>query len=160
MAQEETLRHFFLERHMKKIKEEKNVEILVNIRYEESGNELVQTYEFSSSNKKNLAYLFDARFLFKRKIDRLVSSNLLDGYLSRTDDVDRITIRYQKQDKPRNCMRVLSAYIPPFFGCAYCDKAKIENEFIYCPERNKHYTKISGGIKRCPVFRTKEKILT
>ena len=57
---------------MKKIKEEKNIEILVNIRYENKGKELIQTYEFSSSNKKNLNYLFDARFLFKRKVDKLM----------------------------------------------------------------------------------------
>ena len=46
---------------MKKIKEEKNIEILVNIRYESKGKELIQTYEFSSSNKKNLNYLLEGK---------------------------------------------------------------------------------------------------
>jgi hypothetical protein len=145
---------------MKKIKEEKNVEILVNIRYENKDDQLIQTYEFSSSNKKNLNYLFDARFLFKRKIDRMINNFLLDGYISRIDEENKITIKYKKQEKPKNCMRKLQAYIPPFFGCIYCEKAKIEGDFIYCPEKNKHYTAVSQGVKRCPVFRTKEKILT
>ena len=145
---------------MKKIKEEKNVEILVNIRYENKDDQLIQTYEFSSSSKKNLNYLFDARFLFKRKIDRMINNFLLDGYISRVDEENKITIKYKKQEKPKNCMRKLQAYIPPFFGCMYCEKAKIEGDFIYCPEKNKHYTAVSQGVKRCPVFRTKEKILT
>ena len=75
---------------MKKIKEEKNIEILVNIRYENKGKELIQTYEFSSSNKKNLNYLFDARFLFKRNVDKLISTFLLTGYIDRIDEPDKI----------------------------------------------------------------------
>ena len=145
---------------MKKIKEEKNIEILVNIRYENKGKELIQTYEFSSSNKKNLNYLFDTRFLFKRKVDKLISTFLLNDYIDRIDEPDKITIRYKAQTKPSNCIRKLRAYIPPYFGCMYCEKAKIEDQFIYCPEKNKHYTLASQGIKRCPIFKTKDKILT
>ena len=145
---------------MKKIKEEKNVEIFVNIKYNLKDDKLIQIFEFSSDNKKNLNYLFDAKFLFKRKLDKLISEYLLDGYLERTDDFDKVIIKYEKQEKPSNCIRKLQAYIPPFFGCIYCEKAVIENDFIYCPEKNKHYTLISQGIKRCPIFRTKDKILT
>ena len=81
---------------MKKIKEEKNVEILVNIRYEVKDDQLIQTYEFSSSSKKNLNYLFDARFLFKRKIDRLINSLLLEGYISRIDETEEAKKLYEK----------------------------------------------------------------
>lgn len=145
---------------MKKIKEEKNVEILVNIRYEVKDDQLIQTYEFSSSSKKNLNYLFDARFLFKRKVDKLISTFLLNDYIDRIDESDKITIRYKAQEKPSNCIRKLQAYIPPCFGCMYCEKAKIEGDFIYCPEKNKHYTVASEGVKRCPVFRQKNKLIT
>ena len=145
---------------MKKIKEEKNIEILVNIRYEIKDDFLFQTYEFSSSNKRDLNYLYDARLAFKRKIDRMINNFLLDGYVSRIDEENKITIKYQKQEKPKNCIRKIQSYVPPYFGCLYCEKAKIEGDFIYCPEKNKHYTKVSDGIKRCPVFRSKEKLLT
>ena len=71
---------------MKKIREEKNIEVLVNIRYKNIDDQLVQTYDFTSSNKKILNYLFDTRFLFKRKIDRLIKEFLLEGYISRVDE--------------------------------------------------------------------------
>jgi hypothetical protein len=121
---------------------------------------LIQTFDFSAENKKYLNYLFDARFLFKRKVDKLVSDFLLDGYISRIDEPNRITLKYRNQEKPKNCIRKLQAYIPPYFGCLYCCKAEIKGEFIYCPEKSKHYTLVSEGIKRCPVFRSKDKIIT
>lgn len=145
---------------MKKIKEEKNVEFLVNIKYSLKDDNVIQTFEFTSSNKKNFIYLFDARFLFKRKIDKLIKDFLLDGYISRIDEENKITLKYKKQELPKNCIRKLQAYVPPNFGCIYCEKAKIEGEFIFCPEKNKHYTLASEGCKRCPVFRQKNKLIT
>lgn len=145
---------------MKKIKEEKNIEVLVNIRYKNIDDQLVQTYDFTSSNKKILNYLFDTRFLFKRKIDRLIKEFLLEGYISRVDEKSRIVITYKNQEKPKNCIRKLQAYVPPYFGCMYCELAEIKGDFIYCPEKNKHYTVASQGVVRCQIFRSKEKILT
>lgn len=143
---------------MKQIKEAKNIEILVNIRYEEKDDKLIQRFQFSVTNKKHLDYLFDARFLFKRKIDKLINDFLLEDYVSRTDSKDEIEMVYLKQKKPNNCIRKIQAYVPPYFGCKFCEKAKIKGEFIFCPEKNKHYT--LQGIQRCPVFRTKEEIIT
>jgi hypothetical protein len=77
---------------MKKIKEEKNVEFLVNIKYSLKDDNVVQTFEFTSSSKKNFVYLFDARFLFKRKIDKLIKDFLLDGYISRIDEENKIIL--------------------------------------------------------------------
>lgn len=143
---------------MRKIREEKNVEFLVNIRYRIEGEKLIQTFEFSSSSKKNFIYLFDPRFLFKNKIDNLLSEFLLKDFLQRIDEENKITFLYEKQEIPKNCIRKLSAYIPPCFGCEYCSKAIQENDFIFCPVKNKHYP--FPGVKRCPVFKTKNKILT
>ena len=53
---------------MKKIKEEKNVEFLVNIKYSLKDDNVVQTFEFTSSNKKNFIY-----FDFISKIDKIDS---------------------------------------------------------------------------------------
>lgn len=142
----------------KQIKEAKNIEVLVNIRYNNSTNGLEQSFEFNVSNKKYLDFLFDARFLFKNKIDALIQKMSLDGFKSRTDSRDRVTMLYASQEAPRPCIRKIQAYVPPYFGCDYCSKCQKEGDFVFCPEKQKHYTK--GGVKRCPVFRTKEEIIT
>ena len=144
---------------MKIIKEERNVEVLVNIRYITTETELIQSFEFVPDNKKDLRYLFDKRFLFKKRIEDLIEKMLLDNFKERIDSTDKIIIKYEKQEPPKNCIRKIQAYIPPYLGCNYCVLAQTEGEFIYCPIKNKHYTKI-GGVKRCPVFKSKEKILT
>ena len=143
---------------MKQIKEARNIEIFVNIRYEEKENGLLQKFNFAVTNKKHLDYLFDARYLFKRKIDKLIKEILLEGYISRVDSKDEIDILYQQQKKPLNSIKKIQTYVPPYLGCKFCEKAQDDNGFIYCPEKNKHYSK--EGIQRCPVFRSKEEIIT
>lgn len=144
---------------MKQVKEAKNIEVLVNISYAEENNELVQTFSFFVSNKRYLTYLFDARFLFKQKIEKLIEELLLEGYKRRADMEGEIKLYYDIQPKPQPIIRKICAYVPPNCGCAYCSKAVKEGEFVFCPEKNKHYHK-SEGIGRCPVFRCKEEILT
>ncbi len=139
------------------IKEAKNVEILVNIKYEETEEELIQKFQFIVSNKKYLDYIYDKRYLFKNKIDNLINSLLLNGFKSRTDCKDEIIMKYEKQEHPKNVIRKIICIVPPYCGCNYCDKAKKEGLFIFCKEKKKHYTE---GIKRCPIFHMKEEILT
>jgi hypothetical protein len=143
---------------MKVIKEPKMIEVYVNVKYLETESNLVQRFEFSVSNKKYLPYLFDARFLFKNRIETLIKEMLLSGFEKRVDDKDNVEIFYKKQNKPKPCIKNISCYTPPFFGCQYCIKAQNEEKFVYCPEKNKHY--VAPGIQRCPVFRCKEEIIT
>lgn len=140
------------------IKEPKNIEILVNIRYEIKDEGLKQIFQFKATNKKYLDYLFDARFLFKNKIDKMVKDFLLDGYIKRVDSKDEIDIYYEKQEVPKTQIRKIQAYIPPNTGCKYCRKAQEDGLFLFCSEKNKHYTK--GGVNRCPIFRSKDELLT
>lgn len=145
---------------MKKIKEAKNIEILVNIRYENEGDYLKQRFEFKPSNKKHLDYLFDARYLFKNKIDDLIKKTMLEDFVKRVDSKEEIDMYYEKQAMPQPQIRKIYAYIPPYCGCQFCKKAEEKGMFYFCPEKNKHYTKADGGIKRCPVFRSKDEIIT
>ena len=131
------------------IKEPKNIEILVNIRYEKKG---------KAANKKYLDYLFDARYLFKNKIEKMINDFLLEGYKRRVDSKEEINVFYDEQEAPKNQIRKIQAYIPPNTGCKYCKKAQEDGLFIFCPEKNKHYTK--GGVNRCPIFRSKDELLT
>lgn len=143
---------------MKAIKEPKMIEVYVNIKYSETDEYLVQRFEFNISNKKYLPYLFDARFLFKNKIENMIRDSLLEGYEKRVDDKDNIEIFYKKQPRPKPCIKNISCYTPPFMGCQYCSIAQTEKQFIYCKEKNKHYT--IPGIQRCAIFRCKDEILT
>lgn len=143
---------------MKQIKEARNIVIYVNITYEEKDNELTQTLSFSTKRKQDLAYLYDSRFLIKNEIEKLIKNILLSGFIQRIDHTDKIEMKYKVQKHPAPCIKVINAYIPPYLGCLYCLKAEVKGDFYFCPEKNKHYVK--PGIKRCAVFRTKEKILT
>lgn len=142
---------------MKQIKEAKNIELFVNIKYEETDT-LSQIFEFNVNNKKYLNYLLDQRLLFKDKINRLIKEFLLPDFISRIDDIDKVIIKYKKQKKPKPCIRKIQAYVPPYFGCKFCSKAEHKDGFAFCPEKNKHYP--GDGVKRCPVFKTKEELLT
>lgn len=145
---------------MKVIKEPKNIEILVNIKYELTDEYLKQRFEFFSTNKKNLNYLFDARLPFKNKIDKLISDNQLNSFIKRIDMKDEVDMYYEIQEIPQSQIKKIHAYVPPYYGCKYCKKAQEEGLFFYCPEKSKHYLKTSGGIKRCPVFRSRDEIIT
>ena len=48
----------------KQIKEAKNIEVLVNITYENNDDTISQIFSFVVSNKRYLSYLQDARFSF------------------------------------------------------------------------------------------------
>lgn len=141
----------------KQIKEAKNIEVLVNITYENNDNTISQIFSFVVSNKRYLSYLQDARFSFKKKLEKLISSMLLDGFQRREDCEDKITMFYSKQDLPKPCIRKIQFYVPPYLGCNFCSLAKIEGQFVFCPEKNKHYV---GGVKRCPIFRSKDELIT
>lgn len=140
------------------IKEPKNIGVFININYEETDDNLIQKFSFSVENKKYLDYLFDARFLFKQKIENIITDNLLNGFQKRVDEKNCVSIYYDKQDKPRPIIKKIQAYTPPYFGCLFCKKAKKKDGFVFCEEKNKHY--VNPGIKRCPVFRCKEEIIT
>ena len=105
-------------------------------------------------------YLFDARLPFKNKIDKLISDNQLNNFIKRIDMKDEVDMYYEIQEIPQSQIKKIHAYVPPYYGCKYCKKAQEEGLFFYCPEKNKHYLKTSGGIKRCPVFRSKDEIIT
>lgn len=143
-----------------KIKMERTITVYVNITYKTNNNELVQTFNVTTKRKKDLSYLYDSRFLLKNKIDKIISDNLLDNFIKRVDHEDKIEMFYEIQEKPAPLIKVFNIYIPPFLGCIYCSNAekKSDNGFFYCKIKKKHYQK--NGIKRCPVFKTKEKILT
>lgn len=143
---------------MKQIKEAKNIELFVNIKYKTENNKLIQIFEFNVSNKKYYDYLLDQRLLFKDKINSLIKEFLLKDFISRVDDIDKIIITYNIQEIPKPCIRKIQTYVPPYFGCLYCSKAENKEGFIYCPEKSKHYP--FPGVKRCPVFKTKDEVLT
>lgn len=142
----------------KVIKEVKNIEVLINIRYKQEEDKTIQTFQFSTSNKKYLDYLFDKRYLFKNKIEKLIKSLLLKDFISRIDSNEEVVLIYNKQEIPKNKMRKIVCQVPPYCGCQFCDKAEKKDCFVFCKEKNKHYTK--DGIKRCPIFHMKEIVLT
>lgn len=143
---------------MKKIKEERNITIYVNITYKLEDC-LIQTFSFTCKRKQDLSYLYDCRFLIKNELEKIIKENLEEGFITRIDCEDKVIIKYNSSNIPSPKIKVINSYIPPFLGCEYCSKAEIKDGFVYCAEKNKHYTK-SNGIKRCPIFRIKEKILT
>lgn len=143
----------------KQIKEAKNIEIFVNITYTIESEDLVQKFSFSAKNKKYLSYLLDARLLFKDKIEKMLKEFLLEDFKSRIDGKDFIEMRYGQQEIPKPCIRKIQAYVPPYFGCKYCIFAeKQECGIINCRKKEKHYS--DGGIKRCPVFKSKDDIIS
>lgn len=142
-----------------KVKMERTITVYVNITYKEIEKELLQSFNVSTSRKQDLSYLYDSRFLFKNKIDNIIKENALEGFIRRVDCDDRVEMYYELQSKPSPLIKSFVIYIPPYLGCEYCANAeKKENGFVYCTIKKKHYQK--NGIKRCPVFRTMEKILT
>lgn len=143
---------------MKVIKEPRLIDVFVNITYSVKNDELKQTFEFNVSNKKHLDYLFDNRFLFKNKIDRIIKDNVLEGFIRRVDDNDKVEIYYENQKPPKPIIRKINCIVPPFFGCEFCKHATKKGGFTYCKEKKKHYPK--DGIKRCPIFRCSELELT
>lgn len=144
---------------MKKIKEAKNIEVFVNIRYSynDDGN-LSQKFNFVVSNKKYLDYITDKRYLLKDKIEHLISSFLLENFIERIDRKENVEIIYKHQERPENCIRKIQCYIPPYCGCKYCQIAEKDGNFIYCPEKNKHY--VGNGIQKCPIFKSIDEVLT
>lgn len=147
---------------MKKIKEIKNIEVLINIiyNYEEVNGEklLVQNFNFICNNKKQYSYLFDKRLDFKRKIEKIIKELELKDFVHRADEEECVKIYYKNQEAPKNLMRAIICQVPPYFGCIFCSKAEVNELFIKCPEKSKHYT--IPGIQRCPVFKMKEEIIT
>ena len=141
----------------KQIKEAKNIEILVNITYEEKENSLLQKYTFVVSNKKYLKYLQDARFSFKFKLEKIINELLLQNFQRREDSEECIIMYYDKQKMPPPIIRKIQGYVPPYTGCQYCRLAEFKEQFVYCTKKEKHYV---GGVKRCPVFRNKDELIT
>lgn len=146
---------------MGKIKIAKRIDFLVTLKTEERGDEIVQTYEFWTHNKRYLKFAYDQRYCLKRKLEKIYEENLLDNFLAREEGEARIVFRYKKTEdfkavpaKTFNC----EFYMPPFNGCKYCMKCKTEGDFVYCEEKQKHYD--SGGIKNCQVFQSIDEILT
>lgn len=142
---------------MKVIKDIKNIDIFINIKYTEEDEYLLQHFQFNVSNKKHLDYIFDNRYLFKSKLDKLITSSLLKGFIKRVDSKEEVIMYYSKQDIPKNCIRKISSVVSPDTGCRWCEKAQEKGIFYYCPEKNKTY---SQPISRCPVFKIKDVILT
>ena len=142
---------------MKKIKEIKNIEILINIIYLQKET-LEQHFKFVCSNKKHYSYLFDKRFCFKYKIEKIIKDLALDNFIKRIETENEIIVYYEKQKVPKNIIRKVMGQIPPCCGCQYCELAEEKDNFIYCPERKKHYVK--PGIQRCVAFRMKKEVIT
>lgn len=141
----------------KQVKEAKNIEVLVNITYEEVEDKLKQKFTFVLPNKKYCCYLYDARVNLKNKIEELLQNFLLEDFQKREDFESSIVMTYGKQEVPKPSIRKIQVYIPPCFGCQYCKYAEEKEEFIFCKKKEKHYV---GGVKRCSVFRSKDEILT
>ena len=142
----------------KVIKEAKNIELIINIKYTTTNDKLIQHFCFNLSNKKYTNYLFDVRYQFKRKIEALIKQFLLKDFIRRIDGTDEVVLEYKLQEAPMPVLRKIICVVPPYCGCSFCDRAKEENDFLYCSEKKKHYAK--PGIKRCPIFRSKDEILT
>lgn len=144
---------------MKKIKEEKNIKFYINITYRQEPGIIIQTFDFTTSNKRYLPFIYDKRYLFKKQFEKLIASELLEDFMNRVDLDDKVIMTYGRgatPQKPR--MAIINDYLPPYAGCSYCAKAKVDGDFLYCPEKDKHYR--LPGIKRCPVFYSKSKVLT
>lgn len=139
---------------MKKINVGKTVDFTVRMSFSHSENQTIQTYSFITSNKKNLNYVSDSRYLLKKKLEKIFSENLLDGYVARKEEQDCIKFIYNSIFEVESKVFNVSFFLPPYSGCLFCCKAEQEGDFIYCPEKKKHYD--SMGIKRCPIFSSKE----
>lgn len=148
---------------MATLKVAKKIPFLVNITYDLRGETIIQNFEFKTTNKKYLAYAYDHRFCLKRKIERLIDKELLSrlSFIGRVEKEDKIEISYRNDfgsfdssSKIVNC----EFYLPPFNGCLYCKKCHRDGDFLFCKEKEKHYS--SNGIKSCPVFESVEEIIT
>lgn len=139
---------------MKQIKVAKRIPFFVNIK----ANGKEQIFEFSTTNKKYLAYAYDARFVLKRKIDKLIMDNLQPfTVLRRDEEKDKIIIVYDTEINFPARIVNCEFYLPPYNGCLYCLNAKKDGEYLYCSEKEKHYS--LSGIKSCPIFKSIEEIV-
>lgn len=143
---------------MPDIKLAKQINFYINIKYKTIDENLHQIFEFSTTNKKYLAYVYDSRYLLKQKIEALIKKEFQENFVDRIDDKTYIEIIYKTNKKPKPRIVNLSFYLPPFNGCKYCTKCKKQGNFLYCKEKNKHYD--SNGIRNCKVFKSIEEILT
>ena len=153
----------FYWRTMGTLKVARKIPFLISITYNLKETKIEQVFKFQVTNKKHLSYAHDHRFCLKRKIDRLIDSELLssNSFIERIDHDDKIIITYRNDfghfdnsSKIVNC----EFYLPPFNGCLYCEHCTEEGDFLYCKLKKKHYD--SKGIKSCPVFQSVEEILT
>lgn len=146
---------------MSKVKIARRISFLVTLKTESTKDQIIQTYEFWTTNKKYLRYAYDKRYNLKSKLEKIYEENLLNNFLAREEGESRIVFRYKKDGnfkpvpaKTYNC----EFYMPPFNGCKYCRKCKVEGDFIYCEEKKKHYE--LSGIKNCQVFQSIDEIIT
>lgn len=148
----------------KVIKIEKRINFLVTETVKKEKSCIIQTYTFYTTNKKYLKYAFDHRFCLKRKLEKIYEKNLLKSYefISREEKESEVIFRYRYDglefgnfpSKTFNC----DFYLPPYNGCLYCTESRKEGDFLYCEKKKKHYD--SQGIKTCPVFQSKDEIIS
>lgn len=148
----------------KKIKIEKRVEFLVTETVKRERDCVAQIYTFYTTNKKYLKYAYDQRYCLKRKLEKIYDDNLLRNYkfISREEKETEVIFRYEYDgsefanfpSRTFNC----DFYLPPYNGCLYCTECRKEGEFLYCEKKKKHYE--PQGIKTCPVFQSKDEILS
>lgn len=149
---------------MSKEKFARKIDFLVTETIDIKDANIVQTFQFWTSNKKYLKYAYDQRFCLRRKLEKLYEKELVKGFqfLSREESENKIVFRYdydasgffREPAKTFNC----EFYLPPYNGCAFCLKAKAEGDFFFCEAKKKHYENL--GIKSCPVFQSIEEIIS
>lgn len=148
---------------MEKIKVAKKIPFLVSINYKLKEETIEQIFSFNTTNKKYLKYAYDQRFCLKNKIEKTIEDNLLsrNSFLGREEEESKITMIYRNDfgvfdnsSKIINC----EFYLPPFNGCKYCANCEIQNNFLFCKKKKKHYE--INGIKTCPVFNSINEIIS
>jgi hypothetical protein len=143
---------------MSDIKIARQIDFYVNIKYKKNGDELHQIFEFNVTNKKYLTYAYDARYLLKRKIEKLIRDEFVENFVERIDEKEYIEVIYKTEKIKKPKIVNLNFYLPPFNGCKYCEKCEKQGNFLYCKEKNKHYD--LAGIRNCKVFKSIEEIIT
>ena len=143
----------------------KSLEFHIQLKYEVDGDEITQKILFLPINKRNYHYAYDTRFPLNEMLEDFITKNLLSNkydnitFVDRIDDVDKIEIKYifegeVKWNDIEGFFATIHIFIAPNTGCLYCSRAENkENDFIFCPERNKT---LIAPIKRCPVFKQKK----
>lgn len=145
-----------------KIKFARKIDFLVTETITNDKKYIKQTYRFWTSNKKYLKYAYDQRYCLMEKLETVYKKHALNLEFVRKEESEDNVVFVYKYDgdfisKPSSTINC-EFYLPPFNGCKYCSRCVENGDFLYCQIKEKHYD--FKGIKNCPVFKSKNEIIS